>query len=150
MLQSNFNKNLLSKSNFGKKFCRSYNFGKFLLLKFNFDKIVCRSLTSARHIYITWNNLLIKWFTKGKTQFGMTVDFLSHHYFLRTLNYKHLKQRYKCPITTNICCHIFEMMSTDVSNTNDHRFQSHNNSIEFYMPRCMKRQIFQSYSKFSF
>ncbi|CAF1283264.1 unnamed protein product [Rotaria magnacalcarata] len=69
---------------------------------------------------------------------------------LRTLNYKHLDPRYKCPIATNICCDTFEMMSTDVSNANDHRFQSHNNSIDFYMPGYMERRVFQSSTEVPF
>ena len=71
--------------------------------------------------------------------------YLDKRIVLRTLNYKHLEPRYKYPITTNICCGTFEMMSTDVSNTNDHRFQSHNNLIKFYMPRYMERRVIQSF-----
>lgn len=80
----------------------------------------------------------------------LTAVHLDKRIVLRTFNYEHREPRYKYSIITNICGGTFKMMSTDVSNTNDHCFQSHNNIIEFYMPRYMERQVIQSSSNIPF
>jgi hypothetical protein len=63
---------------------------------------------------------------------------------LRTLDYKHLVPRHKHPITIDICSGTYESRSTDTSNANYHRFHSHIDSIEFYMPGKMERPAIQS------
>ncbi|CAF1462892.1 unnamed protein product [Rotaria sordida] len=69
---------------------------------------------------------------------------------LRTLNYQHSVARYKYFEIPDICCSTFEMISTDSSDANDHRFQSHINSIELFMPRYMERQAIQLSSNIPF
>jgi hypothetical protein len=63
---------------------------------------------------------------------------------LRTLNYKNLKTEYKVPIMIDICTGTYEMISTDASNANYHRFYSDIDFIEFSMPRNMERSVIQS------
>ncbi|CAF3211177.1 unnamed protein product [Rotaria sp. Silwood2] len=69
---------------------------------------------------------------------------------LHTLNYQHLVPRHEYYEITNICCSTIEMISTYSSDTNNHRFQSYINSIEFFMPRCMEGQPVQSSSNIPF
>ena len=42
------------------------------------------------------------------------------------------------------------MVSTDTSNTNDYRFNSHVDAIELYMAKDMKKSIIQSSSNIPF
>ena len=76
--------------------------------------------------------------------FQLIFLYLDKRIVLRTLNYQHLVPRYKFIQPTGICCGIFEMISTDSSDTNNHRYQSHINSIQFIMPRYTERQAIQS------
>ncbi|CAF1474791.1 unnamed protein product, partial [Rotaria sordida] len=69
---------------------------------------------------------------------------------LRTLNYQHLLTQHEYYEITNIRCSTIEMISTYSSDTNNYRFQSHINSIEFFMSRCIERQPVQSSSNIPF
>ena len=76
--------------------------------------------------------------------FILIILYLDKRIVLRTLNYQHCVSRYNSIKPIDICCGIFEMISTDSSNTNNHRYQSHINSIEFFMPRYMEGKAVQS------
>jgi hypothetical protein len=82
--------------------------------------------------------------------FESVILCLDKRIVLRTLNYQYLVPRYKSFKTTNIFGSTFAMISTDPSDTNNHRFQSHINSIEFCIPRYMERQAIQSSSNIPF
>ena len=82
--------------------------------------------------------------------FEFITLYLDERIVLRTLNYKHLVPRWKPFTTMNICYGTFEIISTDLSNTNNHYFQSHNNSIEFYMPTSIERRVNSSCTNIPF
>jgi hypothetical protein len=74
----------------------------------------------------------------------LIIVYLGQRIVLRTLNYQHRVPRYTSIKSADIYYIMLEMISTDSSDTNNYRFQSHINSIEYGIPRYMERQVIQS------
>lgn len=80
----------------------------------------------------------------------LIIVYLGQRIVLRTLNYQHRVPRYTSIKSADIYYIMLEMISTDSPDTNNYRFQSHINSIEYFMPRYMERQAVQSFPNVPF
>ncbi|CAF1389964.1 unnamed protein product [Adineta steineri] len=93
--------------------------------------------------YNGWHMAISRWITFEDIGPGKPI-------VLQTLNYKSIVPRYRRPTIINIVYGTFETISTDISNTNDHKYQSNNTFVEFYMLPYMERQIIKPSSNIPF
>jgi hypothetical protein len=115
-------------------------------LNFSFEKIFFQQ----SHIF--FNEILKISFEKLQIlmDLKLVILCLDKRLVLRSLNCQHLAPRYESFQIPDMCYSKVEMISTDSSDANNHRFHSHINSIEFFMPRYMARQVIQPSSNVPF
>ncbi|CAF1310807.1 unnamed protein product [Adineta ricciae] len=125
------------------------------LKKFDFHMsfLICEKLVDSTMILHSFN-----YFQKHYDSWHMAVsrwkileEFMPYEQIvLRTLNYRYLPPRYKCPIEVDICCNTVKIISSDMSNGSIYRYQSHNDAVTFYMPTYMEKQNIEPSSKIPF
>ena len=117
----------------------------FLITNQEFDsKRIVESFRCFVKEYPNWHLSVSRWKSfvdfvqckfKDNDDLKIRIVNLGERIVLRTFDYKCLVKPLKCFSLANICVNTFETISTtDMSF--DHYFQSHINSIEFYLPVC--------------